>query len=181
MQAGVGEQLELEAQGANFAGRTRLGVLGRLVRRRGEVDVAFAAFAALRRDEALAGVREIDERRIVFGAFGVVDDRAGRDAHDDVLGAAAVLVAAFAGRAVVGFVGLLVAQVEQRRQLVVGDEDDAAAVAAVATRRSAAHDERLAAKRRLAVPAVAGTNINDALVDELHGNLVGDRRHKPPT
>src|SRR5436190_36843 len=56
----VGKQLQLQAQPALFAGTARL-MLGRsLMRRRGEAGVAATAASAARRDEALAGFREIE-------------------------------------------------------------------------------------------------------------------------
>ena len=56
-QADVGEQLELEADGALLAGRARLGLARRPVGRRREVDVAAAALAALGDDAAARRAR----------------------------------------------------------------------------------------------------------------------------
>src|SRR5581483_2919445 len=83
-----------------------------------------------------------------------------------VVAAPAVAVLAHAVLAAAGFVLLLVAQIEQSRELRVGDRHHVAAVAAVA---AAARHELLAAKAHAAAPAVAGDNANLDLVDKLHG------------
>ena len=147
-------------------GQARLGPAGRAIGRGREVDVAAAALAALRDDEALAVGAKIGQQR----AVGLVEDlRAGRDAQHEILAGAPVLVLVGARLAGGRGVFLLVAKVEQRGQAAVDDQHDAAAVAAVAARGAALGDELLAPERDRALAAVAGADADVSLIDELHG------------
>ena len=60
-----------------------------------------------------------------------------------------------------------VAVVEQRREIAVGDEHDVAAAPAVAAVGPAARHELLAAEADAAVAAVAGSDVDRRLVDEV--------------
>jgi hypothetical protein len=63
---------------------------------------------------------------------------------------------------------LLIAVVDQRVQPVRDLDDDVAAAAAIAAGRPAELDELLPAERDAAVAAVAGSDIDLGLVEELH-------------
>src|SRR5699024_5860554 len=98
----------------------------------------------------------------------VADDRAARHADDEVravLALAALAAAVFARR---GDVFFLVAEVHQRGQVVIHLEDDRAAAAAVAAVRPAGGDILLAVEADLAVPALAGDDLDLCNIDK-HG------------
>ena len=73
--AGIGNQLEPQADGAFFAGLAGIGLARRAVGRRLEIGVAEAAIAAFRDHHALADLGEIGEQRL---AVFFVDLRADR-------------------------------------------------------------------------------------------------------
>src|SRR5258707_9811047 len=99
-----------------------------------EWQIDSAAVAALRDHRRFTRHHEVRECR---AAFLVEHDRAGRDAHDNVVGTVPVLFLAAAGLAVFRDQTRLIFEIEQRRQAFVDLEDYAAAAPAVAARGSA--------------------------------------------
>src|SRR6185503_9863944 len=86
---GVGEELELQAEGPLLARGAGLGDARGLVEGALEVDVPLAALAAFADDDALAvGVDVVED----LAGLDVLDHRADRDADDLVVAALAVLV-----------------------------------------------------------------------------------------
>jgi hypothetical protein len=81
-----------------------------------------------------------------------------------------VAILAHAAAAVLGSEMLLIAIVDQRIEAVDRDRDDVATLAAVAAVRAAELDELFAPERYAAVAAVAGTDLDLGLVQELHGS-----------
>src|SRR5262245_42536593 len=167
-QADVGQELELEPERALLAGRPGGGDPRGAVPCGGEVDVALAALAAARGDEAGARRVEIEQP---LAAVDVMHDGADRHPQDELLAALAVLILVAAVLPALRLVVAAVLVVEERRELRVGDDHHAAAVAAVAARRSAARNVRLAPEGDAAVAAVARLHVNGGLVDEVHGPL----------
>ena len=99
-----------------------------------KVDVAAAAGASRCHDDALAGLREVGDvvgGRLRLGVE-LADDRAHGDAQHEVGAVATVATRALSVRAALGAEVVLVAVVDERRELRVGLDDDAAAAAAVA-------------------------------------------------
>src|SRR5262249_46899620 len=68
-----------------------------------------------------------------------------------------------------------------RRQVRVRDDDDAAAVAAVTAGRATSRHAILASERGDTIAAVAGLDLDDGLVDELHSaDIYGIERRRGP-
>ena len=168
--AGVGDQLHAQPDGALFAGLAGIGVARRAVGRGLEARVAEAAIAALGQHDAVAGLVEIGQQGL---AVLFVDLRADRHLEHDVGAVRAMAVLAHAADAALGLEMLLVAVVDQRVEAFDRLGDDIAAVAAVAAARPAELDVLLAPERHAAVPAVAGADIDLGFVEEFHGCNMG--------
>src|SRR5207247_2526828 len=82
---------------------------------------------------------------------------------------APVAIRARAAPAVIGAVDAGEAVVDQRVDVAVGARPDAAAAPAVAAVGAAARHVFLAAKRRRAIAALAGVDLDLRFVDEFHG------------
>ena len=98
--------------------------------------------------------------------LGVHDHRAGRDANDEILRAAAVTIRP---AAVLAAFGPPLLTVRERRQVVdvrLGHQHNAAAVAAVAAVRPAAWDVLLATEAQATVAAPAGSDFDGDTIDE---------------
>src|SRR5260221_4311402 len=107
------------------------------------MHIAGATFAALRDHRSFTGHHEIRERLAVLL---VEDDRAGRDAHHDIVGAVPVLFLAAAAFAVFRNQTRLIFEIEQGREAFIDLEDYAAAAPAIADRRPAERPILLAQK-----------------------------------
>src|SRR5205085_4571993 len=105
---GVGDHLEFERDPALLPLDAGLELPRRAVRRRREILVPAAAFAALADGHLVAGLDEVFQD---VAAVAVADDRARGDEDDDVAG---VLTGAEAGAAGLAALGLPVLFVEQR-------------------------------------------------------------------
>ena len=119
----------------------------------------------LRDRHRLPDLGQVGEQRL---AVFLIDLRAGRHLHEDVLAVRAVAVLAHAGPAVLRREVLLVAVVDQRVEPVDGRDDHVAAAPAVTAVRPAELDELLAAERDAAVSAVAGADIDLGLIKKFH-------------
>ena len=109
--AGIGDELEPQADGKLLAGLAGIGVAGRAIGRGFEVRIAEAAIAAAGEEGALAGFGQIgDQGRAIF----FVDLRADRHLEHGVGAARAVAVLAHAAAAVLRLEVLLVAIVDER-------------------------------------------------------------------
>ena len=174
-EADVGDDFQLEREAARFAFVAARVLARGLVGGRFEARVAFAAFAAVGGDHLLAGRRQILQHVAVVG---VHDDRAGRNADDQIFGAAAVAVGAAAVLAALGAPLLAMGERDEAIDARLGDHDDAAAVAAVAAVGTAARHVLLAAEAHAAVAAAAGFDFDGDAIDE-HGRgswRIGGRR-----
>src|SRR5690606_6697819 len=130
-----------------------------------EMLVAEAAIAAFGEPHALPYLRQVtDQRLVVF----LIDLRADRHLEDDIRALGAGAVAAHAVHAGPGPEMLLVAVVDQRVEPVDRLDPDVAAAAAVAAVRAAELDELLAPERDRTGAAVARSDIDLGLVEELH-------------
>ena len=164
--AGIGDQLEAQPDGALLARLARIGVPRRAVGRGLEMRVAEAAVAAARQHHALADLGQVGEQRL---AVLLVDLGAGRHLEHDVVAVRAMAVLAHAVAAVLGLEMLLVAIVDEGVEPVDRLRRSRRRPAAVAAVRPAELDEFLAPERHAAVAAVAGADIDLGLVEELHG------------
>ena len=153
-EAHVREELQFQRDVVALAGQAGLGKAWHLARRRGKVQVAPAAAAALCRDP-------------VFPVGHVVHDGAGgRVAHEgaarhlDIQGVAVLAVAALAHAvcAVAGHIFALVAKVHERGHVVVHDKDHVAPASAVAAVGAARRDILLPVEGHRAVAALAGVD-----------------------
>ena len=165
--AGIGDQLHAQPDGALLAGLPGIGVARRAVGRALEARVAEAAVAALGQHDAVAGLVEVGEQGL---AVLLVDLRADRHLEHDVGAVRAMAVLAHAADAALGLEMLLVAVVDQGVEAFDRLRDHVAALAAVAAVRAAELDVLLAPERHAAVPAVAGADIDLGFVEEFHGN-----------
>src|SRR5215207_1680204 len=162
-QRDVGEELELEPQPPLLADLALLGEGGCPPPVGQEPGVAAPAPPALGGDEAVAGRHQVGQHL----AVAVADDRAHRHLHDDVVAPGAVAALTHAVRAVLGATERLVLERQQRGDVVVGDQDDVAAAPPVAAVGTALGHVGLTAERHRAGAAVAGLDVQVALVDEL--------------
>ena len=162
-QADVGDDFQLQEQLAAFAFAAGRGIARGAVGGAFEMGVASAAVAAAGGDDGVAVLRQILESE---AAFGVDDERAGRDFDDQVVGAFALLVCAAAGRAVVGAPEAVMGEGGEVVDAVFGDDDHAAAIAAVAAVGAAVRDIFFAPKADAAVAAAASLDFDGDAIDE---------------
>ena len=143
-------------------GLTLLGKRGGAPHGGDEVRVSQAAATAGGHDHALPGLSKIGE--LAHGLLGLgvelADDRAKGDLKDKVGTVGAVTFGALAMGAALGAEVVLVAIIDERRELCVGNHHDVAAVAAVAAVGAALGDKRLAPEGHAARPAVAALDID---------------------
>ena len=163
---GVRDQLEAQDQRALDSRLAWIGAARRAIGRGGEMGVAEAAVAAPGDDDALSFACEIGEHR---PGFVVEHLRADRNLQHHVGAASAGAVLAHAVHAGLGLEMLLVAEVDQRIEAAGAFDDDVAAPPAVAAVRAAELDEFLASEGDAAGAAVAGSNVDAGLIEELHG------------
>jgi hypothetical protein len=164
-ETGIGDQLQAQPDGLFLALETRIGPIGRLVRRGLEMRVAEAAIAALGNAEALALGRQVDDQGLVvfFEDLG-----ADRNLQRHVFAIGAGPVAAHAVRAGLCLEVLLEAEVDERVQAVDGLDPHVTAAAAVAAVGSAELDELFAPKRDSTGAAVARANVYLSLIEKFH-------------
>ena len=163
--AGIGDQLEPQPDGAFLARLPRIGMARGAVGGALEMSVAEAAIAALGEHGLLTHLGEVGEQRL---AILLIDLSAGWHLHHHVGTARAMAILAHAGTAVLGGVVLLVAVVDQRVEAIDRDHHDVAAPATIAAIWPAELDELLAPERHAAVPAVTGADIDLGFVEEFH-------------
>src|SRR5690606_34333306 len=176
-QAHVGQQLQLQSQGALLALGARRRLPRGAVDRALEVHVAQAALPAARHQQAVAVADQVADH---FVGVHVDDLRAHRHQDDHVLAALAVALLAHAVLAALGPEQLPVAEVHQGVEVAGGLEPDVAALAAVAAVRPAQRDELLAPEAHAAVAAVAGDDRDFSFVYEFHRGVRGDRARERP-
>ena len=162
-EAGVGEQAELEAVVAGFAGAAEFVLARGLVGGGGEVLVAAAAASALGDDDFFAGMGEVVDE---LAGVVVVEQGADGDVEDGVLAGVAGHVGAHAVLAALGLPFGVEAEVDEGVVHAGGAHEDVAAVAAVAAGGTAAGDEFFAAEGHAAVAAVAGLDADSCFIDE---------------
>jgi hypothetical protein len=168
-QADVGDQLQPQPDPQLLAFLTGIGELGSLVDRALEVQVAPAAVAALGQAQGHAGGVHVGDQGLLvllqhLGADG--------DLQDDVVARRAVARPAHAVDARPGLEVLLVAVVDQGVEALDRLDPDVAASAAVPAVGAAVFDVLLASERDRAAAAVAGADIDFALVQEFHERLL---------
>ncbi len=129
------------------------------------MHIAAAALATLRDHRRITGHHEVRER---LAALFLEHDRAGRDAHDDIVGAVPVLFLAAAAFAVFRDQTRLIFEIEQRRQAFIDLEDYAAAAPAIAARRAAERPILLAQKRNSTVAALPGVHEYPGFINKSH-------------
>jgi hypothetical protein len=176
-QTHVGDQLQAQPEGVFLAFEARIGAPGRLVHRPLEAGVSKTAIATLGQPHPHAELVEVGQQGLAV----LLEHLSARgDLEDHVLAIAAVTVAAHAVMAGAGLEVLLVAKVDQGVQPFDRLDPHIAAPAAVAAVGSTVLDELLAPKRHGARAAVAGADIDLALVEEFHGETgFGCRVERP--
>src|SRR5947209_3238056 len=121
-----------------------------------EMDIAKAAFAAARGEQAHARRRQID---LIFLALDRHPrDRTRRHAHDQILAIAAVLTRAAAIAATAGLKFALIAKRQQRIEMLIGQQVDMPATATIATIGATARHMRLTPKSSRTIAAITGLN-----------------------
>src|SRR6202167_3890304 len=164
-EAGLRDQPQLHANPSLHARGSRRRDSRRAPRRRREMHIAAATLATLRNHRRVTRHHEVRER---LAAYLIEDDRAGRDAHDDIVGAVTVLLLAATGLAVFRDQTRLIFEIEQRREAFIDLEDYAAAASAVAARRPAERPVLLAQKRDSTVAALPGVHEYPGFIDKSH-------------
>ena len=164
-EAGIGDELQSQPYPALLARRAGIGVTGRPVGRGLEMLVAEAAVAAAGKANAVAYLHQIGDQGLVV-LF--IELGAGRDVQHHVGGIRAGPALAHAVAAGRGLEVLLVAVVDERVEAVDRFRPHIAAAAAIAAGRAPELDELLAPKTHRAGAAVARTQIDLGLVEELH-------------
>ncbi len=181
-EGGVGHELHLELNPV-VAGRLALLGEGRgAAHRRDEVDVAAAADAARRHDDALAGDGEVADLGRGLHGLGVelADHGAHGHAQHEVGAVAAVLAGPLAVGAALGPEVVLVAVVDERGELGVALEDHVAAVAAVPAVGPSLGDMGLPAEAHATGASVASAHVDAGNVGELrHGLFLLAKRKDP--
>src|SRR3990170_6226978 len=129
------------------------------------MGVTFATPAPRRNDHPFTRRLQIADQ---LTGGGVAHNRAHRHLDFAVIAAPPIAVAPHAMLAAPRLVLLLIAQIEQCRQLRIGHGDDVASMSAVAAIGSAPRHELLPAKADAAAPAVTGEDVNFYFIDELH-------------
>ena len=165
-EAGVGEEAELEAVVAGFAGAAEFVLARGLVGGGGEVLVAAAAATAAGDDDLVVGAGEVVDE---LAGVVVVEEGADGDVEDGGLAGGAGHVGAEAVAAALGLPLGVEAEVDEGVVGERGAHEDVAAVAAVAAGGTAAGDEFFAAEGHAAVAAVAGLDSDLGFVDEHRG------------
>jgi len=172
-EAAVGDQFQPQPDGFFLALLAGVGPIRRLVHRALEIGVAEAAVAAFQQADPHARLVQVgDQGLVVF----LIDLGPDRHLQLDVLAVAAMTVTAHAVDAGLGAEVLPVAEVDQGVQSIHRLDPDVTATAAVAAIGSAVFDELLAPERDRAAAAVAGTDVDLALVEKLHGGQFCLRR-----
>ncbi len=171
--AGVGEQLELQAQLAAFAGLAVVREVRRLARRGREMLVALTAAAALGDAQPLVRRAQVGEQprdALLPSASSTVRVTSVPTGTRITSSSPALPDLLFCEPGLAGFGRelLLEPEVDQRAQLGIGDQHDVAAAPAVAAGRAAFGHVLLTPPRHDAVAAVAGRDRDARLVDELH-------------
>src|SRR5579859_5368932 len=150
-------------------GAARLVLARRLVNRCGEASVAASAAPAAGNDEALVGLRKLEN---FFSGLVVVDDGSDWNFQNYIAAIASGLVRALPVTAALGLVFGIETEMDQGVVALAGFHDDVAALTAVAAGGSAARDKLLAPKGHAAVAAVAGFYADFGFIDE-HGRVAG--------
>ncbi len=127
--ADIGQEFELEAVAALFAGTTQLVLARSLVGGSGKVLVAAAAAAALGDHDALVGLAEVVNQ---LAGFEIVESGADGHLQDDGAAVLAGAVGAHAVLTALGFVFGVVAEVDKGVVALSGLHENVAAAAAIA-------------------------------------------------
>src|SRR4029079_1209951 len=139
------EHFELELELSTLPRLARRELPRSPIRARLEMQVAESAPASFRDQRARIVLGQIGDDT---AALNVGNDRAHRNAQDDVLGRAAVAIRALTFLTVLRAVDARIAIVDQRVDVAIGEHEDAAAAAAVSTVGAAAGYELLAPEAR---------------------------------
>src|SRR5690606_38845046 len=159
----VRDQLQLQGDPPFLARLALLPPPRRAVRWCDERRVPAPATAASRDHQLLTILEELAEH---LARVRVLHDRTRRDAEDQVRTVPARLVLPHPVLAALGAVVLVVAEIQERRELVVRAEHDVAPLPAVSAPRSAARDTGLTTERRHPGTARARVNIDHRVIYE---------------
>ena len=162
-ESGIGEEAELEAIVALFAGAAKLVLSGSLMGAGGEVLVAAASAAALGDDDGFVGAGEVVDE---FAGVVVEEEGADGDFESRVLASLAGAVGAEAVSATLGFVLGVETEVDERVVAEGGGHEDVASMASVAAGGAAFGHELFAAEGHTAVAAVPCFNADFCFVNE---------------
>ncbi len=169
-EAGVGEEAELEAEGAFVAGAAELVLAGGLVGTGREVLIAAAAATSAGDDDLVVGGGEVVDE--LAGGV-VVEDGADGDVEGDGLAAVAGHVGAEAVAAALALPLGVEAEMDEGVVREGRAHEDVAAVTAVAAGGTAAGDEFFTAKGHGAVAAIAGFDADAGFIDEHLASVAG--------
>ena len=162
-EADVGDQFELQLDPTLLSLLARFPAHGRLVRWRGEVDVAPAPSPPSSHHQPVLGFQELTEDLL---RIGVLQHRSRREPDDEVRAALACLVLPRAVETPLGPVVLAVAEVQQRGELRIGHHDHVPPVAAVPTGGSTPGYALLTAVRFGSGASRSSVHVDDGPVDE---------------
>ncbi len=137
--------------------------------------IAAASPAAVRHDEAVAGVSKIVQQ---FARIVVVDDGSDRNRHFDRRSFAPGAIAAFPVTPALGRMLGIETEMQQGVVVLAGDQNYVAAAPAVATARPSARNVFFAPERQASVAAVARLHTNSYFIDE-HGEVAAGKTRAP--
>ena len=161
-QAGIGDQLQLQAHAPLLTRLAELCRARRLPRRRGETRVAAAAPPAAHRHHTHAGREQVSDDLVA-----VAHERAWRHMQQHVGAVATPAIASLTGATMLGTKPAPVAVRGQGRVARIGDHGHVTAAPAVTTVRAAFGHELLAPEAHRPTSAVPGDDVEIDLVEEV--------------
>jgi hypothetical protein len=141
----------------------KIGYAGRLVGGGGETGIPPSSQTSPGDDEHLSGLGEIFEK---VSGFPIPDDRPHRDGHDEVRGAAPLLIFSFSVLASFGVVMLAVTKIKEGGELAVGSQDHVPAFSPIAAVWSSMGNVFLAAKADATIASVSTLDEDLGFIDK---------------
>ena len=155
----------LQVQRATLTGGAVCRLPRRTVGAAFEMNITQTVRSAARHQQLLAVRHHLADE---FLGVGVEHTRPDRYTDVDALALVPGHLPPHAILSTLGAMMALMPEIDQRVQAAVGYKEDMAAIAAITAVRTALRDELLTAKTDTAVPAVAGLDLDNRLIDKLH-------------
>src|SRR5688572_10377772 len=166
--AHIGQQSELDCQFPFLSGKPGLRITRTPVGRRYEVGISLSTSAAGGKHDLLTGDFQISYE---FLRAGIPHDRANRHADHPICAAASMAIFAHPMFAASGFIQLLIAQVEQGRELGIRHRDHVSAASPVSAVWPAPRYKLLTPKANASPAAVSSDNADFDFIDKFHRSV----------